>query len=77
MYTVMIATLIGALFISSVFMNIDSTSAISVTAGSMLIDYPMETRWQALVVRTLLVGGCMLLAGMLKLGFLTRFVSTR
>jgi SulP family sulfate permease len=41
----------------------------------MLLDYPTETRSQALVVLTLLVGGCMLLAGLLKLGFLTRFVS--
>src|SRR4029079_3266992 len=63
MYTVMIATPVGALFTSWVFMNIDSTSAISVTAGSMLIDYPTEARSQALVVLTLLVGGCMLLTG--------------
>ena len=57
-------------------MNIDSTSAIAVTAGSMLLDYPAELRSQALIVLTLLVAGCMLLAGLLKLGFLTRFVST-
>jgi SulP family sulfate permease len=76
MYTVMAATPVAALFTSSVFMNVDSTSAIAVTAGSMLADYPPELRSPALVVLTLLVGGCMLLAGLLKLGFLTRFVST-
>jgi sulfate permease, SulP family len=75
MYTVMVATPVGARFTSSVFMNIDSTSAIAVTAGSMLVDYPAEQRSQALIVLTLLVGVCMLLAGALKLGFLTRFVS--
>jgi sulfate permease, SulP family len=75
MYTVMVATPVGALFTSSVFMNIDSTSAIAVTAGSMLADYSPDVRSQALVVLTLLVGGCMLVAGLLKLGFLTRFVS--
>ena len=74
-YTVMIATPIGALFTSSVFMNIDSTSAIAVTAGSMLADYPSDIRSHALIVLTLLVGACMLVAGLLKLGFLTRFVS--
>jgi sulfate permease, SulP family len=76
MYTVMVATPVAALFTSSVFMNVDSTSAIAVTAGSMLLDYPAERRSSALVVLTLLVGGCMLLAGLLRLGFLTRFVST-
>jgi SulP family sulfate permease len=76
MYTVMAATPVGALFTSSVFMNVDSTSAIAVTAGSMLADYPPELRSPALVVLTLLVGVCLLLAGLLKLGFLARFVST-
>ena len=75
MYTVMIATPVGALFTSSVFINVDSTSAIAVTAGSMLADYSPDVRSRALVVLTLLVGGCMLVAGLLKLGFLTRFVS--
>ena len=76
MYTVMAATPVGALFTSSVFMNVDSTSAIAVTAGSMLADSPPERRSSALIVLTLLVGGWMLLAGLLELGFLTRFVST-
>jgi hypothetical protein len=38
-------------------------------------DYPSEQRSQALIVLTLLVWPCMVLAGALKLGFLTRFVS--
>src|SRR5512140_426876 len=75
LYTVLAATPIGALFTSSVYMNIDSTGAIAATAGSMLIIYPEEQRASALAVLTLLVGAFMLIAGLLKLGFLTRFIS--
>src|SRR5512136_5202 len=75
LYTVLAATPIGALFTSSVYMNIDSTGAIAATAGSMLVIYPTEQRPAALAVLTLLVGVYMLAAGLLKLGFLTRFIS--
>jgi SulP family sulfate permease len=75
LYTVLAATPVGALFTSSVYMNIDSTGAIAATAGSMLLIYPAEVRSQALVVLTLLAGVFMLAAGLLKLGFLTRFIS--
>jgi sulfate permease, SulP family len=75
LYTVLAATPIGALFTSSVYMNIDSTGAIAATAGSMLIIYPEEQRPLALAALTLLVGVFMLAAGLLKLGFLTRFIS--
>src|SRR5512139_1667184 len=75
LYTVLAATPIGAIFTSSVYMNIDSTGAIAATAGSMLILYPEEQRPAALAVLTLLVGVFMLAAGLLKLGFLTRFIS--
>src|SRR5512136_1493761 len=75
LYTVLAATPIGALFTSSVYMNIDSTGAIAATAGSMLILYPDEQRASALAVLTLLTGVFMLAAGLLKLGFLTRFIS--
>jgi sulfate permease, SulP family len=74
-YTALAATPIGALFTSSVYMNIDSTGAIAATAGSMLVLYPAEQRPAALAVLTLLVGAFMLAAGLLKLGFLTRFIS--
>lgn len=75
LYTVLAATPIGALFTSSVYMNIDSTGAISATAGAMLLAYPPEVRPQALAVLTLLTAAWMLAAGLLKLGFLTRFIS--
>jgi len=75
LYTVLAATPIGAIFTRSVYMNIDSTGAIAATAGSMLILYPEDQRASALAVLTLLVGVFMLAAGLLKLGFLTRFIS--
>jgi SulP family sulfate permease len=75
LYTVLAATPVGALFTSSVYMNIDSTGAIAATAGSMLLDYSAEERPFALAILTLLVGVFMLAAGLLKLGFLTRFIA--
>ena len=75
LYTVLAATPIGALFTSSVYMNIDSTGAIAATAGSMLLTYTEEERPLALAVLTLLVAIFMLAAGLLKLGFLTRFIA--
>jgi SulP family sulfate permease len=75
LYTALAATPIGAIFTSSVVMNIDSTGAIAATVGSMLLVYPVEQRPQALVALTLLVAVFMLAAGLLKLGFLTRFIS--
>ncbi|MBE2220770.1 MAG: SulP family inorganic anion transporter [Anaerolineae bacterium] len=75
LYTVLAATPVAAIFTSSVFMNVDSTSAIAATAGVLLLDYPAEQRPSALAVLTLLIGFFMLMAGVLKLGFLTRFIS--
>ena len=75
LYTVLAATPVGALFTSSVYMNIDSTGAIAAMAGSMLLVYSTEERPMALAVLTLLVGFLMLAAGLLKLGFLTRFIA--
>jgi len=75
LYTVLAATPVGALFTSSVYMNIDSTGAIAATAGSMLLLYSAEERPLALAVLTLLAAVFMLAAGLLKLGFLTRFIA--
>jgi SulP family sulfate permease len=75
LYTVLAATPVGALFSSSVFMNIDSTGALSAAAGSFLLIVPAEDRPAALAMLTLLTGAFMLIAGLLKLGFLTRFIS--
>ncbi len=74
-YTLMIAVPIGAIFTSSVYMNVSTTSALSVAAGSGLVDVPASQRIEALAVLVLLIGVIQLLAGLFRLGFLIRFVS--
>lgn len=74
-FTLMMAVPVGAIFNSSVFMNVSSTAALSVAAGVVLIEFPVEQRLDALVVLVLLVGVIQLLAGLFRLGFLVRFVS--
>lgn len=74
-YTLMIAVPIGALFTSSVFMNVSTTGALSVAAGAGLVDLPEAQRGAALVALVLLVGVFQLLAGVFRLGFIVRFVS--
>ena len=74
-YTLMVAVPIGALFTSSVFMNVSPTSALSVAAGAGLVDVPDAQRAAALAALVLMVGVMQLLAGLLRLGFIVRFVS--
>ncbi|MCS6846040.1 MAG: SulP family inorganic anion transporter [Caldilineales bacterium] len=74
-YTLMVALPVGALFTGSVFMNVSTTAALSVAAGSALAIVPEDQRTQALATLVLLVGAIQLLAGLLRLGFLVRFVS--
>jgi sulfate permease, SulP family len=74
-YTLMVAVPVGAIFSSSVFMNVSSTAALSVAAGVVLIDIPAGQKVQALVVLVMLVGVIQMLAGLFRLGFLIRFVS--
>jgi SulP family sulfate permease len=74
-FTLMVAVPVAAIFNSSVFMNVSSTAALSVAAGVVLLDFPPERRAEALVVLVLLVGVIQLLAGLLRLGFMVRFVS--
>ena len=74
-YTLMVAVPVGALFSSSVFMNVSTTGALSVAAGVVLMDFPAGQRAEALVVLVLLVGAIQVLAGLFRLGFLIRFVS--
>ena len=74
-YTLMVAVPIGAIFSSSVFMNVSTTGALSVAAGVVLVDFPAGRRAEALVVLVLLVGAIQLLTGLFRLGFLIRFVS--
>src|SRR5512139_1287525 len=74
-YTLMIAVPVGAIFTSSVFMNVSTTSALSVAAGAGLAGVPASQRMEALAVMVFLVGLIQLLAGIFRLGFVLRFVS--
>lgn len=75
LYTLMIATPVGALFTGSVFMNVSTTGALSVAAGDALVAFRGDERTTALITLVLLIGLFQLLAGLLKLGSLIRFVS--
>lgn len=74
-FALMVAVPVGAVFSSSVFMNISTTGALSVAAGAALTDFAPDMRVQALVALVLLVGAIQLAAGLLRLGFVVRFVS--
>jgi SulP family sulfate permease len=75
LYAVMIGTPLGAFFGSSAFMNVAATSALAITAGSAVAGYSEDARAGAITTLALLTGVVMLIAGLLKLGRLLRFVS--
>jgi SulP family sulfate permease len=74
-YTLMAAVPVGALFTSSVFMNVSTTAALSVAVGDGLENVLAANKVEALAIIVLLVGIIQLLAGLFRLGFLLRFVS--
>ena len=74
-YTLMVAVPTSAFFTSSVFMNVSSTAALSLAAGAELVDFTAEQRIPALAALVLMVGVVQLLAGLLRLGKVLRFVS--
>jgi len=75
LYAIMVGKPIGGLLTSSHFMTLAVTSAMALTAGSALTGFSGESHTQALFTLTLLVGIFQVLAGLLKLGRLMRFVS--
>ena len=74
-YTLMVAVPIAALFTSSVWMNVSTTAALSLATGAELVDFTADQRISALAAMVLLVGIIQLLAGLLRLGSVLRFVS--
>jgi sulfate permease, SulP family len=74
LYTLMLATPVGALFTSSVFMNVSTTSALAVAAGATLTTYPSSDRETVLVTLVLLIGVFQIILGVLRLGWVTRFI---
>jgi SulP family sulfate permease len=75
LYSMIVGTTVAAFATASVFMNVDSTSATALTAGEALAGVTPQQQLGYLVVFGLLVGLFMLVFGLLKLGFLVRFVS--
>jgi SulP family sulfate permease len=75
LYAIMIGTPLGAIFGSSAFMTVATTSAVAITAGSALASFTGEQHATALAALGLLAGLFMVLAGFLRAGRLLRFVS--
>ena len=74
-YTLIVAVPVGALFTSSVFMNVSTTSALSVAVADGLATVSPADKLPALAALVLLVGIIQLAAGLFRLGFMLRFVS--
>jgi SulP family sulfate permease len=76
LYALMVGTPIAALTLSSQFMFVANTGALAVAVGDALGGYiGTEQQTVALVSLTILVGLFQLLLGVLKLGWITRYVS--
>ncbi len=75
LYNLMVGTPIASIFTSSVYMAVINASAMALVAHDALAQYTGEEQVEAIVTLTLLVGLFMLLLGVLKLGWLTRFIS--
>jgi SulP family sulfate permease len=74
LYTLMLAAPVGALLTSSIFMNISTTSALAVTAGDTLINYPESSKITVLVTLVVMTGIFQILMGVFRLGWITRFI---
>jgi SulP family sulfate permease len=73
--TLVLGTPIGALFAGSVFMTVATTGAVSLAVADALGGTDSSQRVPMLIVLTLLVGVIQLALGLLKLGWITKFVS--
>ncbi|MGZ4133461.1 MAG: SulP family inorganic anion transporter, partial [Actinomycetota bacterium] len=75
LYASMVGPILGGLFSSSALMVVTATSASALAASSALTATPSADRASALFLLTLMAGGVMLVAGILRLGRYTRFVA--
>ena len=74
LYTLMLATPIGALFTSAIFMNVSTTSALAVASGDTLKLYPESSKITVLVTLVVMIGIFQILLGVFRLGWITRFI---
>lgn len=76
LYGLMVGTPIAALTLGSQFMYVANTGAIAVAVGDALVGVPgLAEQVTALITLTLLVGLFQLVLGVLRLGWITRYVS--
>ena len=75
LYTAVVATIIGALATSSVFLTVSPTNALVLVVGSTLSAYVNDDPLGHLFTLTVMVGLVQLLLGALRAGNLFRFVS--
>ncbi len=75
LYTAVVATIVGALSTSSVFMTVNPTNALVLVVGSTLSAYVDDDPLGHLFTLTVMVGIVQLLLGLLRAGNLFRFVS--
>jgi SulP family sulfate permease len=73
-YAVMLATPVGALFASSVFMSVQTTSALSLIVASVPQVHNGDEAMAALFALAILTGIIMIIFGLLKAGAQLRFV---
>jgi SulP family sulfate permease len=73
-YAVMLATPVGALFASSVFMSVQTTSAMSLIVASVPQVHAGDNAMESLFALAILTGIIMLILGLLKMGSMLRFV---
>jgi len=73
--TLIIGTPIGALFAGSIFMTVTTTGAIALAVADAVGKAGTGERMGLLIMLTLMVGALQLALGLLKLGWITKFVS--
>jgi SulP family sulfate permease len=75
LYAYMVGTFTGALLTSSAFMTVQATGAMAIVVADVGIVHEGDDPERALFTLAILTGVVMLVAGVLKLGFVLRFVS--
>jgi SulP family sulfate permease len=75
LYAYMVGTFTGGLFTSSSFMAVQATGAMAIVVADVGIVHSSESPDRVLFTLSVLTGIVMLAAGLLKLGFILRFVS--
>lgn len=75
LYAAMVGPLVGALFASTQLLRVTSTSASALAAGAAISFYAPDERAAALFLLVVIVGLLQIVAGALRLGRFTNFVS--